>query len=176
MTQEKKEVDWASVERHYRAGVMVLRDIASEYGVTEGSVRKRAKRDNWTRDLGAKIQSRAAELVRKQVVRKSGTQMTQASEKETVEINAQATAIVLIRQKGSIQRSHALFESLMSELDGEDGMDLQRRIGSAVKLTEILERVIKLEREAFGVDADKQDNPMDAALKALAAWKSNGHD
>lgn len=175
MTQEKKEVDWASVERHYRAGVMVLRDIASEYGVTEGSVRKRAKRDNWVRDLGAKIQSRAAELVRKQVVRKSGTQMTQASEKETVEINAQATAIVLIRQKGSIQRSHALFESLMSEAEADES-DLFRRIDAAKKLTEILERVIKLEREAFGVDADKQDNPMDAALKALAAWKSNGHD
>lgn len=175
MTQEKKEVDWGTVERHYRAGVLSNVEIARECGVTEGSVRKRAKRDGWTRDLSGRIKARAEELVRREVVRGAVRGANKATETQMVEINAQAAAIVLIREKGSIQRSHALFERLMSEAEADES-DLFRRIDAAKKLTEILERVIKLEREAFGVDADKQDNPMDAALKALAAWKSNGHD
>ncbi|MGQ0422476.1 hypothetical protein ACT4US_31470, partial [Bacillus sp. HC-Mk] len=47
-----------------------LREIASQHGISEGAIRKRAKRDDWSRDLNAKIQQKADDLVRKQEVRK----------------------------------------------------------------------------------------------------------
>ena len=64
-----KRPDWEAIESAYRAGVMSLREIASQHGISEGAIRKRAKKDNWTRDLNAKIKSRADDLVRKEEVR-----------------------------------------------------------------------------------------------------------
>lgn len=36
--------DWEAIESAYRAGVLSLRDIGDKYGVTEGAIRKRAKK------------------------------------------------------------------------------------------------------------------------------------
>lgn len=208
MTEEdtKAPIDWELVEKHYRAGVMSLRQIASECGGTEGAIRKRAKKDGWTRNLTARIQDRADELVRKELVRTVSTQLTPASEKETVEIAAQATATILIVQKGSIARSHALFKNLLAELeattdnkelfgqlgelmanpDEKGNMDkmteifrkvvsMGGRIDSAKKLIEILEKTVKLEREAFGVDRqDAGESGVDSALKRLMEYRKSG--
>lgn len=203
MAAEKKVVDWEIAEKLYRAGMLSLRQIAEECGVTEGAIRKRAKKDQWTRNLAAKIKQRAEELVRKEAVRTPSTQLTPASEKEVVEANAQATAIILIAQKGSIKRMHRLFENLMAELEettdnkelfvrlgelldesGEDAngrmiqdklnevyrkvISMVGRIDSSKKLTEILEKVVKMEREAFGIDdGDKGLNEVDSLLKKI---------
>jgi len=45
-----KTVDWLAIEGAYRAGTKSLREIGAEYGVSEGAVRKRAKREAWLRD------------------------------------------------------------------------------------------------------------------------------
>lgn len=59
MSQEAKpKADWELIERHYRAGVLSLRQVANEGGVVESAIRKRAKRDGWVRNLNAKIQHR----------------------------------------------------------------------------------------------------------------------
>lgn len=211
MTQETKpKADWELIERHYRAGMLVLRQVATEGGVTEGAIRKRAKRDGWTRNLNTKIQTRAAELVRKHAVRKTGTQKNALSEKEIVEDNAQAVAIILIAQKGSIKRGHALFANLLDELElttankalfeqlgklldktsesdsgrvRQDKLNeiyskviaLPGRVDSAKKLVELLERLVRMEREAFGVDKEgSTESSIDKALNALAKMKRDG--
>lgn len=211
MTEEKKPVDWELIEKHYRAGILSNVQIATEYGVTEGAIRKKAKKELWTKDLKAKIKARAEELVRIEQVRTPSTRLTPISEKQVVEDNAQAVSIVLIAQKGSIARGHALFRSLMDELEaltgnkelfaqlgelldesGEDGDGRQRqdkrneiyqkvismtgRVDAAKKLIEILEKTVKLEREAFGIDNTEKnsENPVDTALKQFAAWRKNG--
>lgn len=42
--------DWEAIETAYRAGMMSLREIAAQHGISEGAIRKRAKRDDWSRD------------------------------------------------------------------------------------------------------------------------------
>ena len=70
---EKKKIDWERIEVDYRAGIKTLRDIAAEHDISHVSVNKRAKRDGWVRDLTAKIQAKAAELVTRSMVTNSGT-------------------------------------------------------------------------------------------------------
>jgi len=41
--------DWEAIESAYRAGVLSLRVIGAQYGVTEGAIRKRAKNLGWER-------------------------------------------------------------------------------------------------------------------------------
>lgn len=49
MTDEKKPVDWVEIERDYRSGTMSIRELAAWYGISDTAIRKRAKRDGWTR-------------------------------------------------------------------------------------------------------------------------------
>ncbi|HHD2092941.1 TPA: hypothetical protein ACN1KO_001847 [Klebsiella pneumoniae] len=65
--------DWEAIESAYRAGVLSLRDIGDKYGVTEGAIRKRAKKFDWVRKASTQV-------------RKNGTQIgTQKSKARTSE-------------------------------------------------------------------------------------------
>ena len=65
--------DWEAIESAYRAGVLSLRDIGDKYGVTEGAIRKRAKKFDWVRKASTQV-------------RKNGTQSgTQKSKARTSE-------------------------------------------------------------------------------------------
>lgn len=61
--------DWEAIESAYRAGVLSLRDIGDKYGVTEGAIRKRAKKFEWVRKASTQV-------------RKSGTQKNKARTSE----------------------------------------------------------------------------------------------
>lgn len=67
---EKREPDWAAIERDYRADILSLRAIATREGITHGAINKRSNRDGWERDHAAKIQAKAESLVSKVAVSK----------------------------------------------------------------------------------------------------------
>ncbi len=46
----KTSPDWERIELDYRAGIKSLRQIGEEHAISEGAVRKRAKRDEWERE------------------------------------------------------------------------------------------------------------------------------
>lgn len=114
--------DWERIEGDYRAGVLSLREIAEKDGrVTEGAIRKRAKKLAWPRDLGARIHAKAEELVRKEAVRTDGTQLktrTAVAEREIIESNASAIASVKLGHRSYTDRSRKMFLSLLEELEG----------------------------------------------------------
>lgn len=117
MTEESpKFIDWVAVEKHYRAGLKSLRTIAEEYGITEGAIRKRAKRDAWSRNLERRIQEKAQEKVRKELVRTPGTQLTPASERRTVEEYSDLVATVDIGQREDVKAAMANARGLLMEL------------------------------------------------------------
>lgn len=118
---ERKVIDWELIERHYRAGLLSLREIARDVGVTEGAIRKRAKRDGWSRNLTAKIQQKAEELVRTEelkAVRTESTQLTAASEKEVVQSNAELVAQVDLSGRRDVGGSLDAARSMLGELSG----------------------------------------------------------
>ena len=77
--------DWERIELDYRAGIKTLRQIAEEHGITHVAVNKRAKRDGWTRDLSAKIQNKAEELVTKTLVTSPVTKIAAATERQVID-------------------------------------------------------------------------------------------
>ncbi|SPY77126.1 Uncharacterized conserved protein [Providencia rustigianii] len=63
-----KRPDWEAIESAYRAGVMSIREIASQYEITHQAISKRAKKEGWERDLKAKVKARVENLVTKREV------------------------------------------------------------------------------------------------------------
>lgn len=108
--------DWEAIETAYRAGVMSLREIASHHGISEGAIRKRAKRDDWSRDLNARIQQKADDLVRKQEVRKTVRTKAELTERVLIEATAEVIASVRMEHRGDIRRARELTNILLMNL------------------------------------------------------------
>lgn len=116
--------DWERIEANYRAGVMTLREMAQADGnVTEGSIRKRAKRDEWTRDLKAKVQAKAEELVRKALVRAEvrNSDEMRTTEAQVVEVEAQVQARITMAHRADVTRGRKLSMTLLAELEAQTG-------------------------------------------------------
>ncbi|WP_336654257.1 hypothetical protein [Leclercia adecarboxylata] len=184
--------DWEAIESAYRAGVMSLREIASQHGISEGAIRKRAKRDEWSRDLNAKVKERADDLVRKAEVRKQVRSETALSERVLIEATAEVIATVRMEHRGDIRRARTLANALFDELEAEcadvealrklgelmldpddNGRDrlnelyhaiisMPERVKSMKALSETLKNLIGLERQAYSMDEGEKDKVVDA--------------
>jgi predicted DNA-binding protein YlxM (UPF0122 family) len=122
--------DWEAIESAYRAGLMSLREIASQHGISEGAIRKRAKRDDWSRDLAAKVKERADDLVRKAEVRKQVRTETALSERVLIEATAEVVAAVRMEHRGDIRRAREITNALFDELGAECAdVDSLRKLG-----------------------------------------------
>ena len=176
MTNERTTPDWERIESDYRAGLLSLREIGSKDGhVTEGAIRKRAKKLGWTRDLGARIQAKAEELVRKEAVRNDGTQLATANpaaERIIVEANAEAIANVRLAHRKDISKARRLVMSLLAELEALAGEPLLIE-----KLEELLDQVSAADSEDVAKVIDKARESLNKAtslpvragmMKALA--------
>ena len=185
--------DWGQIEADYRAGIKPLRQIASENRITEGGIRKRAKKLEWARDLAGKITAQADALVRKEAVRKSERTGTTPSENTIVTANAELQYRIRMEHRADIGRTRKLFQTLLAELElsctqtaqikalfdevhpappadapqSEHGrcaklakalsdvLSIPGRVDSGKKITEMLEKLVRLEREAFGIKTDE---------------------
>lgn len=191
-----KRPDWEAIESAYRAGVMSLREIASQHDISEGAIRKRAKRDDWSRDLNAKIKARSDDMVRKQEVRSQVRSEAALSERVLIEATAEVITNVRMEHRGDIRRARELANVLFDELSAEcadvaaleklgelmiepddNGRDklnelyhavisLPERVKSAKALSETLKNLIGLERQAYGLD-DMQPNKTASQLSDL---------
>ena len=160
-TAARPRADWAAIEGDYRRGIRSLRTIAAEHGITEAAIRKRARRDDWTRDLQAKVHAKADALVRRETVRRERAEAVRraaevrkaegrarkeaerearrrprgdnATEKQTVEVEAQVEARIRIAHRSDIARSRALAMKLLAELEHQtDRQDLYEHLADIV--------------------------------------------
>lgn len=104
--------DWEAVERMYRVGVLSIREIAKQHGITEGAVRKRGKKDGWQRDLTAKVQ----DLVRSELVRSPVRSADQIPERVIVAEAAAAVVQVVREHRVSIKAQRSLAGRLLEQL------------------------------------------------------------
>ena len=180
----KPVIDWERIEVDYRAGIKTLRDIAEEHKITHGAINKRAKRDGWVRDLTAKIQAKAAELVSRSAVSKEVSKTMRILESEIITANAVNNATIEIKQRNDVTFGRGVITSLIEELKGqidnraelEDLGEMMRnpdaygndklndhymraisfagRVDSAKKLADANKVQIELERRVYKIDTD----------------------
>lgn len=191
-----KRPDWEAIESAYRAGVMSLREIASQHDITHGAINKRAKKEGWERNLKEKINQKAEALVSKREVSTKVSTEKAISERILIEANAEVIANVRMEHRGDIRRARELTNNLFDELSAEcadvpalsklgelmfrpddNGRDklneiyhaiisLPERVKSAKALSETLKNLIGLERQAYGLD-DVQPNKTASQLSDL---------
>ncbi len=107
------ETDWEAIELAHRAGVLSVREIAKQHGITHGAVQKRAKAVGWSRDLSAKVRKAVAT----QLVATEVATVSPATERVAVEAGA-ATLVSLVREhRRDIAGQRGLAETLKGQLE-----------------------------------------------------------
>lgn len=179
--QPAKKADWERIEIDYRAGVKSLREIAGEHGISEGAIRKRAKRDGWTRDLADKIQQRAEDLVRTQAVRTEVRSEQRATERQVIEANAEAVANVKMAHRSDISRARSIVNGLLDELQemvGSDNATLLQELGDLLRsedengkdrLNDLYQQIISLPGRS------KAMKDLTASLQSLVAMERTAY-
>lgn len=175
----RSSVDWERVGLQFRAGLLSLREIASQNGVSAPAILKHAKKEGWERDLSAKIKAKAEAVVNRAVVNTEVNNAARVSEKETIEANATAIANVRLAHRGDIRMARELAVGLVRELQQmtadpdlfvnlasviESGdqkkimeaiqrvVSLPGRVSTIKSLSEALKNLLTLERLAWGLD------------------------
>ena len=113
--------DWERIELDYRAGIKSLREISDGSGVSHVTISKRAKKAGWVRSLTAKIQAKADDLVNKAGVNSCVNAVNAVSERQIVEVNAEAIATIKLAHRKDIHRKRAIVARLMDELEAQVG-------------------------------------------------------
>ena len=180
--------DWEAIELAYRAGLLSIREIASQHGITHTAINKRAKKEGWERDLKAKIKAKADALVSKREVSRQVSTERMVSERQLIEANAEVIATVRMEHRGDISRARNIANSLFDELESKctDVAALQQlgdlmfepddkgydklseiyhkvismpgRVKSMKDLSDTLKTLIGLERQAYDIDGPAGDD------------------
>lgn len=159
MSEEKKPkkppVDWEAVEREYRAGVKSLKMIGADFGVSDAGIIKRARKEGWTRNLGAKIQAKAEALVSAGVVSAEvSAQTTKLIERQVIDANAELLANVMRGHRKDVGRLRGVVSVLLEKVESIlNESDLFKQIGEVCfspddngidKVNELYRKVIEL--------------------------------
>lgn len=113
----KTAIDWAGMEPLYRAGLIPLKELGSRFGVTDAAIIKHARKNEWTRDLSAKIRARADAKVSAAAVSAEVSAANRQRETVVVEAVANQQATIRIRHQKNIARTSNLFLVLLGELE-----------------------------------------------------------
>jgi hypothetical protein len=195
----KQPIDWGRVEHDYRAGLLSVREIGTAHHVSHTAINKRARLEGWERNLTAKIWARADALVSKRAVSREVSTAERKSEREIIENNAEAIVSVRMAHRRDIRRSRQLANKMLEELEqltdhrelaesfGEfmraqegSGGDRQNDLYSKIialpsrtklmrEMAETLKVLITLERQAYNLDEQRDEETYEVRLRRLLA-------
>ena len=175
--------DWAAVERDYRTGCFTNRELGRRHNVSESSIRNRADKREWQKDLSEMIRQR----VREKTGRAAAAAVTEATnDAEIVEQAAEAGAQLVRGHQVVIARTRDITQQYVERIHEQVAagkITVMTQKGEPVEIdipldyvgksighaTQSLERLIKLERQAHGLDTDKERESTGKSLEDLLA-------
>lgn len=120
-----RRTDWSEIERLYRDGVLSVRAIADQTGVTEGAIRKEAKKACWVRSESTKVRALAKKLAADRTV----PVYAEPGEGRT-EALAKVGADILEAHQRRFARLQRIVDKQINELEeaGDQQFDLEERL------------------------------------------------
>ncbi|MDU4249019.1 hypothetical protein [Pseudomonas sp.] len=163
-----KTTDWEAIERAYRAGSLSMRAIAEANGISDGAIRKRAKKEGWLRDLTDQVKTATKEKLVRSSVRTEGTQEQVRTNAEIIEEASEQAASVVLAHRGDLAMWRGIANKLCvalaeMEVTDDNHNDFARSLNAGV---DAQLKLIKGERQAYNLDTEEGDKTV-SGLSAL---------
>ena len=170
----RQRYDWEAIEREYRTGRLSLQELSRRYGPHPSTISSRAKKRNWAQDLTEKVRQRTREKISRRMDDAHLDGLDPSSDEAIVELAAQENAGVVQGHRVRLQRWRELEEryaTLLGNQMAADKVTTLDRNGNLVEIdqpleyfgkamghgTQALDRLLKHERLAYGLDDDEDD-------------------
>lgn len=167
-----KRHDWELIEREYRTGRFSLAQLEARHGVNRSNISRRQKKYGWTKDLTERVRERTQEKITRATLPPEAQEASDDDDR-IVEYAANENAAVAKGHRKTLERWRSIterFAELLENQLAEGKIKVELAAGVAeidVPLeyvgkcmghgTQALERVIKLERQNYGLDANDKD-------------------
>lgn len=152
MAAKQKDVDRKQLEVEYRAGIKSLRALGSEFGLSGARIAQIAEKENWTRDLKARIHAATEAKLNNAILDVKLDVDKVEREERVVDASANLQAGTVLEQRGRIGKLSTLSDKLTEELLHEtENLELYEQLGELMhapddkgkdKLNEIYKKVI----------------------------------
>jgi len=154
-----KQPDWEAIERAYRAGSLSLRAIADKFNSNEGTIRSRAKKHGWQRDLSEQVRTATQGKLSRTASRNDVTQRDAREDAEIIEEASDEAASVVLAHRSGLAMWRGIADKLCVALADmevtEDNHDKFARSLNAGVDAQL--KVIKGERQAYNLDTEEGD-------------------
>lgn len=154
-----KQPDWEAIERAFRAGSLSLRGIAEKYDTNEATIRSRAKKNGWQRDLTDQVRTATKEKLSRNASRSDVTQREVRDDSQIVDEASDEAASIVLAHRADLGQWRDISNKLRLALSGIDVNeanlgDFSRALNAGV---DAQLKVIKGERQAYNIDTDEGD-------------------
>lgn len=203
----RSDIDWEKVQRLYVAGRLTLKEISEQCGgVSQSSIRLKAKQLEWQRNLSGAIKERArakiAQIDVQELIEQSAHESAHESAttiKKAIEEAANTQAGVVIRHRNEMRklseqanRLDELFGAMLDAVDptrtdvseaGDPVVSLN--VGDVLKMTQVYKnmvdskaKLIDKERQAYGIEDGDEGSGEDEPTEIVVnlVSGSNGED
>lgn len=158
----QQKVDYERIEPGWRAGLLSPAQLAEDYtkhtGITVSRVAiiKHFEKLGVPRDLKAKIQAKADAMVAQAMVSGKVTSATTVTTAKIINGQATQQAVIRLAHQASAARMQKLVTKLGAELERqtEKRAALKDRASTAKSLIDAFGRLVAIEREAHGINAE----------------------
>ena len=198
----KRKTDWDSLHKEWRTGQLSNVLLGKKYNISEGAIRKKSKLKGWKKDLVDQYQKGVEEELVRESTKESSSLAPIKSEAETKEdrqIVKEAVGIavdVVKRHRKDVKRLSRIKDTLTGKLEDaiKEEPDTNGNLPSLIgfqsyhesmfdvlsKLSGITSNLIKVERQAFNIDAKEKgsDKPgaVDVEERIREHMRRNGID
>lgn len=181
MTQRPSRYDWEAVERDYRTGRYSLAELSAMHGPARSSIDKRAKTHGWEKDLSGAVRQRTREKVVRSTLSDESLEALDGDDAGIVEEAATLNAAVAKGHRKQLTAWRAILDKYTQRLDEQldrGSLSVHTKSGDVAEVdipldyvgkslsagTQALDRVVRMERESYGLDDDNGDEPAEARL------------
>lgn len=174
----QQKVDYERIEPGWRAGILSPAQLAEAYtrstgvAVSRVAIIKHFEKLGVPRDLKAKIQAKADAMVAQAMVTGKVTTATTVTTAAIISGQATTQAKVRLEHQAGATRLQKLVTKLTGELERQTAKKaaLKDRASTAKSLIDAFGRLVAIEREAHGINADAElTDPLSTLLQNLKA-------
>ncbi|WP_404466254.1 hypothetical protein LG331_08190 [Vreelandella aquamarina] len=164
-----KRHDWELIEREYRTGRFSLAQLEARHGVNRSNISRRAKKYGWTKDLSGRVRERTQEKITRTSLPPEAQAAYEDQDEAVIEFAANENAAVVKGHRKSLERWRTIAERYAELLEDQvkaGTIKVDVGDGRAVEIdvpleyvgkclghgTQTLERIVKMERQNYGLD------------------------
>lgn len=183
--------DWEAIKQDYRTGRFSLGQLSERHGPDKAQISRQIRKHGWEQDLTDKVRQRTREKVTRATLPEEARESLDDHDDEAiVEHAADENAAVVKGHRKLLTHWRGLMSQYSDQLErqvSQGTITIQAKNGDAVSIdvpldyvgkclsqgAQALERVVKLERQSYGLDDQEDDDGLKPLSELMAEVASD---